>query len=398
MGVLGQPFDPAQQDYSQAQMLQPPAQAAPQQMPPQAPAYAPAAAPQSNFRAMLDPQVALPIAAALMGGRTLRDSLAGGMAAAAPGMAQMKQRSAVNAWLAAGAPKDPNHPAMKALMDANPALGVKYAADKLTPQASDMPASVQEYQYGLAHPDYVEQQLKLKSAASNPAEDDQAQAIADGIVNGDIPPTKNLYRYTAPVLAKLSKSGFNLTKQTEDFTATQKRLAVMNGSKQISMVNAINQVDETLPLIEQLATEWQGGGFKPLNKLNLEAARQGAYGQEAQSLATRLTSAIADITSELGTVYKGGNASTDESLRLAAENLKADWSAQTLLDNVKQVRQQLAYRKNSMKILTQGTPGNRYDQPVAPEAAPGAAPAAAAPAPAPGAPIVINGYTITPSP
>ncbi len=304
LGTFGQRFDPAQQD-PQAQ-VQPPAPA---------PAYAPAAAPQSNFRAMLDPQVALPIAAALMGGRTLRDSLAGGMAAAAPGMTQMKQRSAVNAWLAAGAPKDPNHPAMKALMDANPALGVKYAADKLTPQASDMPASVQEYQYGLAHPDYAEQQLKLKSAAGNPAEDDQAQAIADGIVNGDIPPTKNLYRYTAPVLAKLAKSGFDLTKQTQDFTATQKRLSVLNGAQQIRLTQAVSQVEETLPKIEELASKWQGSGFKPLNKATLEAARQGLLGQDAQSLATRLTAMIADMTSELGTVYKGGNSSTDATCR-----------------------------------------------------------------------------------
>ncbi len=109
---------------------------------------------------------------------------------------------------------------------------------------------------------------------------------------------------------------------------------------------------------------------------------------------------IADMTSELGTVYKGGNASTDESLRLAGQNLQADWSAQTLLDNIKQIKQQIVYRKNSMKVLTQGTPGNRYDQPVAPEAAP-TAPAQAAPQGAPaGGPVNITGdadYNALPS-
>lgn len=80
---------------------------------------------------MLDPQVALPIAAQLIGGRTLQDSLAGGLAAAGPAIGQMKQKQAVNAWLQAGAPKDPNHPAMKALLEAAPELAMKYAGGQL---------------------------------------------------------------------------------------------------------------------------------------------------------------------------------------------------------------------------------------------------------------------------
>ncbi len=155
MGVLGQPFDPAQQDYSQAQMLQPPAQAAPQTPPPApAPVYAPAAAPMSNFSGMLDPQVALPVAAALMGGRTFKDSLAGGFAAAGPGLAQVKKRAAWNAWLKAGAKQDPNDPTYQALMSEDPSFAEKMALTQASKSAAgpDYTAEMKNYRAGQADP------------------------------------------------------------------------------------------------------------------------------------------------------------------------------------------------------------------------------------------------------
>lgn len=79
-----------------------------------------------GFSQLLDPSVALPVAAALMGGRNLQESLAGGFAAAAPGLAQMKKRKAINDWLTAGAPRDPKAPETMALMQAAPELADKY--------------------------------------------------------------------------------------------------------------------------------------------------------------------------------------------------------------------------------------------------------------------------------
>lgn len=341
---------------------------------------------QARAMQFLDPQYALPIAAQLIGGANPQASLAGAFQAAGQAIPDMQRRTALNDWLKAGAPKDIQHPATVALMAADPTLGRAYLAQQFTqPTSSD----ITEYEYAKKQGftgTFMDFSAQQKAKATDPAEADNVSAISDAIINGDQPPvTTGLYHYGPLVKADMAKKGFNFTKQNEDWTATQKRMSVMNSSKQLSLVSAVNQVDETLPLIEQLTTQWQGSGFKPLNKANLELARQGVLGQEAQSLATRLSSAIADITSELGTVYKGGNASTDESLRLAAENLQADWSAETMLDNIKQIKQQLVYRKNSMKLLTQGTPGNRYDQPVAPEAAPTAPAGAPAVAPAGGA-------------
>jgi len=80
----------------------------------------------------------------------------------------------------------------------------------------------------------------------------------------------------------------------------------------------------------------------------------------AQDVATQLSTQISDLTSELGTVYKGGNSSTDESLRLAAKNLQGEWSEHTLLNNVKLVRKNLDIRKRS--LLSSGVAGLSADR------------------------------------
>jgi hypothetical protein len=112
-------------------------------------------------------------------------------------------------------------------------------------------------------------------------------------------------------------------------------------------------------------------------------------------LQTALDAQIGDITSELSTVYKGGNSSTDESLRLAAKNLESDWSWKTMTDAVAQIRQNLKYRKNSMKNV--GPAGVTQPSPYQPGGVP--APDAGGPPPPPPPPkpsqLAINGRTVT---
>lgn len=204
-----------------------------------------------------------------------------------------------------------------------------------------------------------------------------AKAVAQAIMNGDQPPEfTGLYRNTMAVRAELAKAGYPLTKATEDWTATKKYLTTLNGQQQTRLRQAVTFASDSLGLVQSLSDEWQGGRFPLLNKANLAAAKSGAYGKDAQSLATRLEAQIADLTSELGTVYKGGNSSTDESLKLAATNLSADWSQQTLSDSIKQIRQNLQIRQNSIANTgTAGTGGNQYDQQRAVEAPKSSAPA-----------------------
>ena len=198
-----------------------------------------------------------------------------------------------------------------------------------------------------------------------------ADKVADAIVNGEQPPElTGLYRNTIAVRAALSKRGYNLVHAQEDWNAMKKRISTMNGAQMVRLQQAVNFTSDSLDVVEDLAKQWKASGFPLLNKGRLAAAKSGALGPDAQSLATRLDSQISDMVSELGTVYRGGNASTDEALKLAANNLKTEWSEKTLLDNVGLVRKNLQIRKNSMAAAS-SIPGNQYSQSQTP--APGAA-------------------------
>lgn len=191
---------------------------------------------------------------------------------------------------------------------------------------------------------------------------DDISKIADAIVSGRQPPVvTGLYGKTASVRAELERRGYDYTKANQDFTATTKLLATLNGAQQTRLREAINQVDESIGLTKQLADEWNAGGYPILTKARLKLAKNGVFGADAQSLATRLEAQIADIQSELGTVYKGGNTSTDESLKLAASQLSADWSKKTFDDAIDLARKNIQYRKNSLNLTTGGIPNSQYN-------------------------------------
>jgi hypothetical protein len=183
------------------------------------------------------------------------------------------------------------------------------------------------------------------------------------MIDGSLPPVlpgRATKEYNA-IMAESHRQHFDLAKAAQDWTATSKYLGTLNGAQQTRLRQATEQVSETVPLVRALVTEWDSAGIPYLSAANLAAAKKGAYGNKAQSLANRLDAQIADMTSELGTVYKGGNSSTDESLKLAARNLQGDWSKKAALDALDQIEQNIRYRRNSMKLGAVTGGNNRYE-------------------------------------
>jgi hypothetical protein len=115
------------------------------------------------------------------------------------------------------------------------------------------------------------------------------------------------------------------------------------------MRQAISTASESLDKIDELADQWKGGRFPLLNKGSLALAKSGAMGKSAQGIATQLEAQITDVTSELGNVYMGGNSPTDQALGLAAKNLSADWSNDTLRKMTDLARTNLKFRKNAIE-------------------------------------------------
>jgi hypothetical protein len=170
----------------------------------------------------------------------------------------------------------------------------------------------------------------------------------------------------------LQALGYDATKAGLDLLAMQTRLRSLNSTAQVRLQQAVNFSYDSLNIVQSLADAWSGGGFPILNNANLGLAASGVGVQElskpvdiattdpntgetqnvhitdTQQLASLLQAQISDLTSELGTVYKGGNTSTDDSLSLAANNLKSDWSKDTLDQAINLAKTNLQIRKNSM--------------------------------------------------
>ena len=221
-------------------------------------------------------------------------------------------------------------------------------------------------EYGQADDKPARSSVTTSNANETQARNDVKTAVS-GMKAGHLPPIlpgRASKDYTA-LLAESERQGFDLVKANEDWVATQSYLKTLNGAQQTRLRQAVVQVKESVPLVRSLIKEWDSSGLPGLSAANLAAAASGAYGQKQQSLARRLKAQIADMTSELGTVYKGGNSSTDESLKLAAENLSADWGKQTGLDALDQIEQNIRFRQNSMRL----PPVTNEDNPYAPKLA-----------------------------
>jgi len=206
------------------------------------------------------------------------------------------------------------------------------------------------------------------------------QTIAQAIMEGkQAPILTGLYGQSANVRAALQKKGYDLASAQMDWQATQKLLTTMNSSQQTRLRQAVNFSYDSLDIIDQLNQAWKGGNFPLFNSAAITAASSGVDNKplakpiditipnpdgssttttikDKQGLATLLNAQINDLTSELGTVYKGGNTSTDESLSLAAGNLKSNWSEETLNSAVQLARTNLQLRKNSIETTQPWTP------------------------------------------
>jgi hypothetical protein len=175
------------------------------------------------------------------------------------------------------------------------------------------------------------------------------------------------FRDRTAIAAGLHKAGYNQALAQQDYKATQRHLATLNGNQQTRIRQAIEFTSDSIPQIEaaydRLAAETPRAGFKILNKAVMAAMKQ--LPGEAGSAAQQLDSLMADFTSELGTVYKGGNSSTDESLALAAKNLSGDWNDQTFRDALARIKQSIGIRRNSLNAI--GTVGVQGNSPYTPD-------------------------------
>jgi hypothetical protein len=226
----------------------------------------------------------------------------------------------------------------------------------------------------LGYEKFGEEPIHFTSPSELTKED--AQAIAEAIVRGDLPPTlRGLYKNAGPVLAALAKkklpdgSYFNLSKFALDYEATKKFLATANDDRQNNIRQSITVLEHALPFIDELYTklekELKRTGFKQLDKIALTAAKN--LPGDAGRLATQLDAQIVDVIEALAKIYMGGNSPTDKALDLAKQQLSSDWNPETFKAALKQAMANLSYRKAAMNASVPfASPDNPYFYPPEP--------------------------------
>lgn len=124
----------------------------------------PAQTPKSGLSDFL-PMLGNVISSGLAGGRNFQ----AGLAEADRGAAQIKAKraddatkTAINNWMKAGSPRDPNHPALRALFDAAPVLAEKYAMQQMAPTGQDLTAEQKNYRAGLQDPNFKDYQEHMR--------------------------------------------------------------------------------------------------------------------------------------------------------------------------------------------------------------------------------------------
>jgi hypothetical protein len=211
----------------------------------------------------------------------------------------------------------------------------------------------------------------------------EADNIADAIRTGQQPPdTKGLFRLGPLVRSKFQEKGFDLTTASRDYTAIQKHIATLNGPGQERLRQSIVTLNQLLPQVEEYYRKWQASGlptgFKEFNRKALTAAAN--LPGEAGANANLLQGLIADVTSDLAGIYRGGNAATDEAFDLSQKNLQGDWNQTTFERAVKLLKHNAQIRYNSIMSSPPAgvTPGSPYLPKIFPETpVPGTPPPAA---------------------
>ncbi len=201
-------------------------------------------------------------------------------------------------------------------------------------------------------------------AAGAPSEYDNIKTAIAGMKDGTLPPQmpgRASKDYTA-IMAEAKRQGFDLSGAVTDWTATQAHIKTLNGAQQTRLNQAIGALPDLLDSVDELSKKWDNGRFPVLNRANLALAKNGAFGKEAASLANQLTTQIADVVGDLGTVYMGGNSPSDHGIELAKTALSADWDRKVLHDMVGLAKKNVQIRQNSIRnVGVQGaSEGNVY--------------------------------------
>lgn len=185
----------------------------------------------------------------------------------------------------------------------------------------------------------------------------RAQTIGDAIMSGtDSPDMSRMYGDASMVREYLDKKGYPLAQAQLDWKAVNSWISAQNSQSQTRIRQATEFAFESLDLVSDLNKDLsqklgkaRSDKFPLWNKGALAYARNGGLGPEAQQSAQKMAIQIADLRSELATVYKGGNSPTDIGMKQAMDLLDGEWTEKTLEKAIELSKKNLRVRLNSIR-------------------------------------------------
>jgi hypothetical protein len=244
--------------------------------------------------------------------------------------------------------------------DARKVVAAYYGGDGAA-QAVDTSAGDKSQKNGPSINDYVAGILGTSLSGSTigsvtlgivPKSVNQEQAInGQGIIDGKLPPSLSgsMSGEKYKISAYLAANGYDLTKATEDWTAVTKWIATENSSTVQRAIVAADSANNYISNLRDLESQWKSTSIQPLNWANFQSALQGVQGESQQDIAQNIETQIADLTVDMGSVYRYGLSATDESLKVATKTLSTNWGDKQMGASLDTIENNLKIRINSLK-------------------------------------------------
>jgi hypothetical protein len=197
---------------------------------------------------------------------------------------------------------------------------------------------------------------------------EDVDALVDAIVRGEADPrmTQYGYRDRSAIAAGLAKRGFNQANASRDYVAVNRFLSTLSSSRMVNYRQSIRNAYFHLDKLDELYQDWVrsagDSGMKIINNGKLLVSAQ-STDPILSAAADNLINEIKEFGAEMASVYRAGNAPTNESLKLAAGQLQGEWNQTTWRKGMDLMRFSLNSRLRSIEetVPLGITPGSPYN-------------------------------------
>jgi hypothetical protein len=180
----------------------------------------------------------------------------------------------------------------------------------------------------------------------------------EGIYDGTLPPTALVTtrptKYSIGLSNELKRAhpDFNATRAILQYNATARQVQGLNSTQMVNLQQRIKTARPTLENVRALNQQLVGliprADITKLNQGGLGLALNGAFGREAQAVASQLQTQIGILKTEVPTILNGGYAPLEANYRQADKMIDTAWGPSRIENGIHTIELDLNWRENAM--------------------------------------------------